>query len=153
MILVTGLAAVAAFATAGGAGASVSALDLGGDPEGYVVLSKKNKLAERGPRVAFLANIACTAGQSAGILVVAKQPGTGATSQGAGGTGDDCNGGGQLALVLMEKIPGSPQFRFQGPLSTEGFGVTDLGTGQVNDLRFDQSTLNPFDPSSLPAAP
>src|SRR5919201_1531551 len=108
MILVAGVTAVAAFATGGSAAANVSALDLGGDPEAFVVLSSQNKPALQGPRVAFLANIACTAGQKTGILVVAKQSGSGATGQGAGGTKDDCNGGGQLALVVMEKLSGSP---------------------------------------------
>ena len=51
MILVAGVAAVAALATGGSATASVSALDLGGDPNAYIVLSKENKPAAQGPRM------------------------------------------------------------------------------------------------------
>jgi hypothetical protein len=144
MILVAGVAAVAALATGGSATAKVSALDLGGDPNAYIVLSKDNKPAVQGPRVAFLANIRCTSGQGAGIVVVGKQGG--ATGQGAGTTKDDCNGGGQRALVLMQKLSASPQFQFQGPLAVEGFAVTDLKTGVINDIRTDTATLSPFAP-------
>lgn len=145
MVLVAGIAAVAAFATGGSATGAVSALDIGGDPEQYVVLSKQNEPALQGPRVAFLANIACTSGQRLGILVTAKQSGTGATGQGVGGIRGDCRGGHQLALVLMEKVRGSPQFRFQADqLAVEGFAVTDLKTGRLNDIEPDSSTLTPF---------
>ena len=145
-ILVAGVVVAGLCATGGSAAAAVKALDIGGDPEAYVVLDRKNEPAERGPRVAFLANIACTPGQRAGIVVTAKQSGTGATGQGAGGSESDCNGGGQRALVLMQKLPGSPQFRLKGLLAVEGFAVTDLKTGQVNDLRFNTSKLTPFAP-------
>ena len=144
MILVAGVAAVAAFATSGSAMAAVSGLDLGGDPNAYIVLSKENKPAAQGPRVAFLSNIACTSGQDAGILVVAKQGG--AVGQGAGASRDDCNGGGQLALVLVQKLTSSPQFAFEGPLAVEGFAITDLKTGVINDIRSDTATLSPFSP-------
>ncbi len=144
MILVAGVAVVAALATGGSATAAVSILKLGGDPNAYIVLSKDNKPAAQGPRVAFLANIACTSGQGAGIVVVGKQGG--ATGQGAGATRDDCTGGGQRALVLVQKLPASPQFKHQGDLDVEGFAVTDLKSGVINDIRWDTATLSPFAP-------
>lgn len=147
IMLIVGLAVTMSCATAGSAAAAVTGLDLGGDPEQYIVLSNQNRPALQGPRVAFLANVACTAGQRVGVIVTARQSGSGAIGQGGGG--GDCTGRSKQVVIVLERLQGSPLFRFENQLSTEGFGVTDIRTRQLNDIRFDQSTLQPADVSSF----
>ena len=142
-------AAVAALAiTAVSATAAVTKFDLGSDSEQFVVLNDNNKPAQQGPRVAYIADIKCTAGERAGVIAVATQESNGADGQGGGRS--ECTGDKEKTLIVLQKNQGSSNFSFEDDLFTEGVAATDTRTRQLNDLRYNHSTLSPFDLSSLP---